>query len=439
MSLTIPSPKAWPELLAFRPTFDKQAAFCADPARIAITDAAVRTGKTYSAARKAMARIRKAIRADPRTLKTFWFIAPTHDEGVAQKIELLALLGPHMIDRAKQRKDNRWRDIKHGRGKVWLKGNALIEFKSADRPEGLVARKVHGVWWTEIARSKYAAWPNVRSRLANTRGWLIADTSPLGHNWAYVELIKPGLEGKLPDVSVHKWTAVDSPHIPREEIESARLSLPKAFFERDFMASDDVFAGQIYDLDETIHIKSACPFVPERAFVVADVNTTSTHPAEFIWGVMRGSGPDARAHIEGCYQRVIGLDYGVYAADLAARVRSQGARLVTEFVIDPSFHTEFKQTLRDLDLEPINADNDVLKGVRTLGSMLMPLPNIGPRLTFAPHAKAAFDQLRSMKWTVSPDGVVKPMPDKSVDDGWADCCRYLAMRAQWNTAVRQVR
>lgn len=437
--MTTQNPKAWPNLLAFRASFEKQAAFCLDPSRVVIADAAVRTGKTFGAARKVMARIRKAINADKSTLKTFWFIAPTHDEGIAQKIELLALLGPHMVDKAKQRKDNRWRDIKHGRGKVWIRGNALIEFKSADRPEGLVARKVDGVWWTEIARSKYAAWPNVRSRLANTMGWLIADTSPLGHNWAYNELIKPGMEGKLPDVSVHKWTALDSPHIPREEIEAARLSLPKAFFERDFMASDDVFAGQIYDLDEALHFKSACPFVPDSAFVVADVNTTSTHPAEFIWGVSRGYGSSSLAYIEGCYQKVIGLDYDVYARDLAAVVHGLERRMTTRFTIDPSFHTEFKQKLRAENLSPVNADNDVLKGVRSLGSMLMAGVSGASRLTFAPAAKPVFDQLKSMKWTVSSDGVVKPMPDKSIDDGWADCCRYLAMSLQWHSGVVQVR
>jgi len=316
----------------------------------------------------------------------------------------------------------------------------LIEFKSADRPEGLVARKIFGVWWTEIARSKYAAWPNVRSRLANTMGWLIADTSPLGHNWAYIELIKPAMDGKTPGVSVHKWTAIDSPHIPREEIESARASLPKAFFERDYMASDDVFMGQIYDLDEAIHLRDSCPFAPERAFVVADVNTTSTHPAEFIWGVEAGAGNNVRAHVEGCYQKVIGLDYDIYAKDLAAVVKAQSARMRTKFVIDPSFHNDFKDKLRKEGLQPWNADNDILKGVRTLGSALMPLPNIGPRLTFARSCKPVVDQLRSMKWTVTGEGIVKPLPDKSVDDGWADCCKYMAMEIfRVSSAATQVR
>lgn len=403
-----------------------------------VADAAVRTGKTFSAARKVMGRIRKAMITKPRPLKTYWFIAPTHDEGIAQKIELVSMLaGSNLVDQRKQRSDNRWRDLKHGRGKVWLKNNVLIEFKSADRPEGLVARKIEGVWWTEIARSKYAAWPNVRSRLANTMGWLIADTSPLGHNWAYIELVKPAMEGKTPGVSVHKWTAVDSPHIPREEIESARASLPKAFFERDYMASDDVFMGQIYDVDDAIHLRDGCPFQPDRCFVVADVNTTSTHPAEFVWGVAQGYGQSARAHIEGCYQKVIGLDYDVYANDLAAVVKAQ--RLPARFVIDPSFHNEFKDKLRAQGLQPWNADNDVLKGVRTLGSMLMPLPNIGPRLTFARSCKPVLDQLRSMKWTVSGEGIVKPLPDKSVDDGWADACRYMAMDLQWGAGFKQVR
>lgn len=417
----------WPKLHTFAPAFDAQRAFCADPARIVVANAAVRTGKTFAAARKFLNRVRVKAKAEPRQLKTFWVIAPTFEEGIAQKIELASLIPEWCVDRRRQGKDDRWRNIKQGGGKVWLKGNALIEFKSADRPEGLVARKIDGVWWTEIARSKYAAWPNVRTRLANTRGFLIADTSPFGHSWFYNEILRPAYDGKLADVSVHRWTAIDSPFIPREEIEAARAMLPKAFFERDFMASDDVFAGQIYDVDDARHVAAACPFTPDRALVVADVNTTSSHPAEFVVALVSGYGAQARAWVQTAYQRVIGLSYDVYVDDLAAHYATLAQRYPTRLVIDPSFHNELKAKLRARGLPVYLAQNDVLDGIRTLGSMLMPLPFGGARLTFAEAAKPALNQLRAMRWVVSSEGVVKPQPDKSMDDGWADACRYLAM------------
>lgn len=414
-------------LATFRPAFQQQAAFYSDTSRFSVANAAIRTGKTYSAMRKFFWRVLRDASQRPREGKLYWLIAPTYEEGIAQKIELAQIVPSYGVDRLRQGTDERWLNVKQGGGKVCLKGNVLIEFKSAERPESLVARRVDGVGWTEIARSKYAAWPNVRGRLANTMGWMVCDTSPFGHSWFYNEILKPSYDGLLPDTRVHRWTAVDSPFIPRDEIESARASLPKAFFERDYMASDEVFMGQIYDIDTSIHIVEKCPFQPQFAVLAADVNTTSTHPAEFVWALGTRHGV-TRLWVEGCYRKVIGLDYSLYARDIldhvvALRKRFADARLV----IDPSFHTELKSKLRDSGLTPWNAVNDILPGVRTLGSALMPLPGIGPRITFAPACAPVVDQLRSQRWVSSADGVVKPQPDKTFDDGWADAMRYMAM------------
>lgn len=423
---------SWDALTGFEPAFDAQAAFCADPKRFVVANAAIRTGKTYSAARKFLGRV---LRDRVRTgLKTYWVIAPTFEEGIAQKIELSALIADKQVDWRKQQKDTLFRNLKRGGGKLWLHGNTLIEFKSADRPEGLVARKVDGVWWTEIARSKYAAWPNVRGRLSNTMGWMIADTSPFGHSWFYNDVLKPSYDGGLPDVGVHRWTALDSPFIPAAEVEAARASLPKAFFERDYMASDDVFMGQIYDVDEALHVRDTCPFTPERAFIVADVNTTGTHPAEFLWALY-GHG---MLWVEGCYQKVIGLDYKVYANDLARAVMDMRERMHTTFVLDPSAHNELKAMLIDRKVPPQNADNEILPGIRTLGSALMPGVSGMPRLTFSRKARPVLEQLKAQRWVVDGDGIVKARPDKTLDDGWADCARYLAMAALRGPA-KQVR
>ncbi len=411
----------WDRLYAFQAAFPQQAAFCSDPGRIVVANAAIRTGKTYAAAPKALNRIR---RAKPGPLQTYWFIAPTFEEGIAQKIECARLIPEHQIDVARQGKDDRWRNLKSGGGKVWLRGNKLIEFKSAERPEGLVARKVHGVWWTEIARSKYQAWANVRGRLSNTMGWLIADTSPFGHSWFYNDILKPAYDGVLPDTTVHRWTAIDSPFIPRAEVEAARLSLPKAFFERDYMASDDVFMGQILDIDQALHIVPVCPFVPEFAVVSIDVNTTSTHPAEFVWALAT---PE-RAWMEGAYKRVIGLDYRIYAQDIARHVAELKLRFPrVQVIVDPSMHTELKGMLNAAGVFVGNADNEVLAGIRTLGSALMPGPSGAPRLTFSPACGWVVDQLKAQRWVVDGDGVVKARPDKTLDDGAFDATRYLAM------------
>lgn len=425
----------WEALTSFSPAFDQQRAFCGDTKRIVVANAAIRTGKTYSAARKFLRRVLQDRVTRGSGLKTYWVIAPTFEEGIAQKIELSALIPDRQVDWRRQQKDQHFRNLKRGGGKVWLHGDTLIEFKSADRPEGLVARKVDGVWWTEIARSKYAAWPNVRGRLSNTMGWLIADTSPFGHSWFYNDILRPAYDGKLPDVSIHKWTAVDSPFIPTQEVEAAKASLPKAFFERDYMASDDVFMGQILDLDDALHIRDACPFHPDFAILSADVNTTSTHPAEFVWALANRE----NLWVEGAYKKVIGLDYKVYANDLASHVRQLRQRYPrTMFVVDPSMHTELKLMLQTMGVHPTNANNDVLAGIRTLGSALMPGVTGRPKLTFSPNVKWVVDQLRAQRWVVDGDGIVKARPDKTLDDGAFDAVRYMCMAVMYAPAKQMI-
>jgi hypothetical protein len=55
--------------------------------------------------------------------------------------------------------------------RLWPYGNILIEFKSAERPERLVARGLDGAWFDEAARCPQVAWANLRARLADRQGW----------------------------------------------------------------------------------------------------------------------------------------------------------------------------------------------------------------------------------------------------------------------------
>lgn len=416
--------------------------------KFTLIGAASRTGKTYGAGEHFIDRILGDyfnLGFDAGEIE-YWAVAPHYDDCRAQKLEILRLIPEWMIDKARQGDKRAFFDTTHGTGVLCLIGNRTIILKSADKPESLVAFKVRGIWWTEIARSKQAGWPNVYARLSNyADSWFIADTSPLGHCWFYEQVWKPAKEGKFVGAKTFEWRAVDSPYVPREVIEEARQNLMPAFFKREFEASWDAFAGQIYDLDDAVHLRPHCPFHPSRAWLVCDVNTTSTHPAEMLWAVGAGSEAEYRseAFVEGCYSRVIGLNYDAYAQDIAARYRLLYERFGTNavLVIDPSFHNEIKGKLRALGLQPMNAKNDILDGIRTLGSALMPGKTGRPRLTFHTDARPALDQLRAQKWTVSSDGVVKPMPDKTFDDGWADCARYLAMRAfpGWASGATQLR
>jgi hypothetical protein len=435
--------RASPALDLFEPSFGAQRAFYDDPSRFALAGAGVRTGKTYAAARKFLKRV---LRESPtKRLRTYWVIGPTYDEVIAQKIELADLIPDHLVDWKRQKRDQRFRDIKTGTGKVHLKGGALIEFKSAGRPEGLVARKVDGVWWTEIARSKQAAWPNVRSRLSNTNGWLIADTSPMGRCWFYTDVWKPALDGGFPGAGCHQWTAMDSPHIPDSEVQEARESLSPEFFKRDYEASWDSFSGQIYpSWSRQRHVEEN--HAPGARWILgADINT-GEQPAAFVvcklWGayVSPTGRKLPRIHVESEYYERIGLDYEGYAQTIAdAVMRHRRGGQLTRLVIDPSMHNEFKHQLRAAGVSPHNADNARMEGIRTVGSLLQIRSDESPLLTVDPSCTNLMDEIEGYAWKRTSSGIITEEPDKSGADHLMDALRYACMDAYDRGTARQVR
>lgn len=431
--------KLLPSLLAsigdhFPAQRDAMEAAISGAARWLLIGAASRTGKTFVGARIFMFKlIADYVLMEWGEEREYWCVAPTYDDCRAQKLELVKLIPRWLIDWAKQGKKGEFFDESHGRGVLFLRGGVTIILKSAERPERLVAFKLRGIWWTEIARSKIAAWPNVYARLSNyADSWFVADTSPLGHCWFYQDVWKRAVAGDFVGASVHKWKAIDSPYVPREVIEEARQNLPPAFFKREFEADWAAFVGQIHDVDEKIHVLPGCPFDPQWALIAADVNTTSTHPAEFLWLHCAGERAESRAHVAGCYQKVIGLDYELYANDMAIKYRelcTQFGEGKVRFVVDPSFHRDLKHKLEERGVQFHNGYNDVLDTIRHLGTALTNRPGKGPRLTFDEKARDVFEQIAGIKWKSGSDGVIRPEVDKTMDDGWHDCLRYAAKPA----------
>lgn len=416
-------------------------------AKFTLYGAASRTGKTHGAGEHFVDRLFEdyfLIGAGPQVGEViYWAVGGVSFEDCkAQKTEILRLVPDSMIDYARQGDKRQFFDTTSGEGTLCLKGNRTIVLKSGGKPESLVAFRVRGIWVTEIARSKQAIWPNIYSRLSNyADSWFIADTSPLGHCWFYEQVWKPAKEGKFIGAKTFEWRAVDSPYVPKQVIEDARQNLMPAFFKREFEASWDSFLGQVYDIDDSKHLRKECPFVPEWALVAADLNTTSTHPAEFVTFLCDSKGKKPRAWVSQAYKKVIGLDYDLYASDISDAVKALQKKFQrVRLVIDPSMHNAFKEKLRGTGVTPWNAVNDILPGVRTLGSALMPDATGVPNLSFNPDALWVVDQLRALQWNVNPSGVILDTVSKALDDGGADAVRYGAMEIfRERSAATQVR
>ena len=427
--------------------FAPQAAMLDSKARVRLAGAAVRTGKTEGAGWGfvdfMLDDYSKLAWGEERE---YWVIAPKYEQNRAQKKVLLKyfpkmLMGIKnpLIDWARQGDKNQFFDETRGGGVLCLIGGVTIICRSADNPEGLVAERLRGVWWTEIARSKRLAWPNVQSRLANySDSWLIADTSPMGRCWFYKDVWEPARRGEMPEAETFEWQAVDSPYIPPEKIEEARRSMPPEFFKREYEASWDAFQGQIFSMwDRKIHVRP-CPFKPTSSIVSSDINTTTESPAATGLYLRNGN----RVHLAWEYYEPIGLNYDGYAATIASICqRAKTLAPLEKLIIDPSFHRDFKAKLRAQGLDPHNGKNDVLDGIRTLGAAMMVRPEHGcPLFTVDPTCKAFPEEVEGYAWKSNSAGVIMDEPDKAAPDHLLDCARYLAMHV-WSgfAASKQVR
>lgn len=428
----------WPELSAYqgKTIFPKQYHAVMDEARFVHMTGAVRSGKTHGAARAFIRRIVRHIRSKRRD--DFCVLAPTYRLTIPQKKHLIKLIPSWQVDWKRQGGDDLWLDEKKGGGTICLKGGCTIRILSAEDPESIIAFEFMGGWVTEAARVKYKALHNLRSRFSNhLDSWCYYDTAPFGRCAYYIDLLEPTKEGKTPDSSYHFWTASESPFIPPQEIEHARATMPERFFRRDYLGSWDTFEGQIYsEWDDAIHLRDE-PYVrPTHALVVVDLNTADSSPAAFLTmvygkkdGDVQGVKPRTYAFVESEYYRYgLGLDFEGYANAIAAQVKALKARgLKVSCRVDPSIHNGLKAMLHSRGVDPMNADNDVLPGIRNMGMALHPRSDGPPLLTVSRRCTNFVTEIKGYSWTVTSDGVVKEAPNKGLNDHLMDCARYASM------------
>lgn len=444
------TPKDFFPVLSDYRGFLKQDIFVQDRSQYSLCAAASRTGKTFGAGEQFLNRIAEDLVTLPLDEeKLYWCVAPTHLQNAAQVKELRRLIPDWMIDwrkmyRARAEGINWGAKFGDGSlgGTVYLIGNVKIELRSAHNPESLVAEKVRGIWITEIAKIKWSAWANIVERLSNYRdSWLIGDTTPMGHNWFYREVWEPAMEGRFSGARLHTWTAYDSPFVSREKIEAAKQNLAPEFFARGFLASFGAFYGKIYTAwSESNNVLERCPFAPEQVIIGADLNANTEKPAAFGVYLVGGKYVDPakhewkRIHLAHEFYQPIGLDYERYADEIAQVYKAWNARGFSEengkleLQLDPSAHRAFKTMLYERGITPLNANNDVKKGIMTLGGAMVPKGDGKPIFTVSKTCRNFPREVNGYSWKVNSDGVALEEPNKTLDDHLLDGGRYVAMR-----------
>ena len=159
-----------------------------------------------------------------------------------------------------------WRELKYFMPEQWVirKNEAerqmetiydgLIEVKSADDPDALVAVGLDVVVITEASRVKNmeSVWANIRSRLSSPGrglrgkgGLAIINSTPKGRGYFY-RMYQWGQDPNEPDwISWHFPTAAN-PYIRPEEIESARRSMPERLFRQEYLAEFLNDGGEVF-------------------------------------------------------------------------------------------------------------------------------------------------------------------------------------------------
>ena len=127
-----------------------------------------------------------------------------------------------------------------------FKNGSILEIKSAEDPEKLVAFGIDYFWVDEAAMIKRRAWENLTTRWkaggGKLKGWIT--TTPRGFNWVYQIFVDPATRWK--DSYFQIARSIDNPLFPKEDFERARRELPEQFFRERYLGEFVKFSGLVY-------------------------------------------------------------------------------------------------------------------------------------------------------------------------------------------------
>lgn len=217
----------FPELTSY------QKAILDSKARFTITEASTKSGKTFSHL------IWLFYKAHEEGInqrgKRYWWVAPTYGQCEYAYNELRDFL--HDVHSYQFNKTNM---------RVYCPNGAVIYFKSCDQDSNLYGADVSAAVFDEATRASEAAWVALRSTLTYTKGPCKLIGNFMGvSNW--VHKLKERVEDD-PDYEYFKitcWDAVKEGILSKEEIESARGSMPLKQFKALYEAEPSEDAGML--------------------------------------------------------------------------------------------------------------------------------------------------------------------------------------------------
>ena len=198
-----------------------QTAIIDAPERYTVTAASTKAGKTAS---HIVWLFEQALQG--RKGQSFWWVAPVYNQAEIA------------FRRFKEQTSARLFTANESKLRLQLPNGALIEFKSAEKPDNLYGDDVFAAVFDEFTRAREEAWHALRSTLTKTRGKCKLIGNVKGKkNWGYrlAERARQG-EENYKFFRITAWDAVEAGILEREEVEQAERDLPAHVFRELYLA-----------------------------------------------------------------------------------------------------------------------------------------------------------------------------------------------------------
>lgn len=198
-----------------------QTAIIDAPQRYTVTAASTKAGKTAS---HIVWLFEQALQG--RKGQSFWWVAPVYGQAEIA------------FRRFKEQTTAKLFTANESKLRLVLPNGAMIEFKSAEKPDNLYGDDVFAAVFDEFTRAREEAWHALRSTLTKTRGKCKLIGNVKGKkNWGYrlAERARQG-EENYAFFKITAWDAVAAGILEREEVEQAERDLPAHVFRELYLA-----------------------------------------------------------------------------------------------------------------------------------------------------------------------------------------------------------
>lgn len=220
--------------------------------------------------------------------------------------------------------------------------------------------------------------------------------------------------------SVHA-TCLDAPeNVDQREVTAARLSMPLATFEREYLCNFDAGEGLVYPFEESFHVKEPPPLSSFREFHVG-MDHGFVDPGVLLLAGIQGHGEDATIWF-------LDESYETAVPNHIWNERAAAWRYA-RFWPDPSRPDRISD-LKAMGLDVGQVDNDILAGIARVAELLfIRTAETGERFArmyISPKCVNMIRELGTYRRKKHTDGTFDEMPEDKSNHAM-DSARYLCV------------